>query len=550
MRILKMQVNNYKSLKSVEVEFGNQTILVGKNSSGKTNFLEALHLFFYEFTPEVTRDVRGISDYLWFNRETENPIQFVVTLRLSKREYNRIFTENLIPITPEFKNGNLVIDRQIGFKTPSEATWRTDLVEFEGIPLIESGELTTTEDMIDVGLSAAMINKMWKDLLLNISQVLKDRFKSILSVRNTLSSIPQLSERSSNILPEINTDMVTTYESDGLADSRMWEQIERDTAEIPTLRRLNVRGGQLRNREGIIRFPLPYIGGGDQEILALIFLLRNEKEHIFAIEEPETHFHPTLARRFFDILKDVSKKKQIILTTHSPVFIDLANLSTAWIFRKNESRETEAYRIQGEEDLRAVSYELGIKPSDVFFADRILFVEGPIDKTVYGIWADKLRLDLRSPIISVIPLRGKSKGKRHLQAWMEVTRNIPVSVSMILDKDAKNEANKLIKDKRITRKQISVLSKGAIEDYYDVKILTSVMKKIYGEKFTENDLKPSQSEGLMKFLKRQHKDWRARSRAKFKIGEDTANMMSKDQIHGDVSSALEKTREYLELPYS
>ena len=549
MRILKMQVNNYKSLKSVEVEFGNQTILIGKNSSGKTNFLEALHLFFHEFPSTGTKNVGGTPDYLWHSRETRNPIRLIITFKLSKREYDQIFTSDLESIRPKFKHGTVVVGREIGFIPPSKASLRTNFVSFEDKSLIDDGELILVEIPETTGAFAQKM-AMETTLFSNISKMLTDKFRFIFSVRNTLSSIPDLTERSLNIPSEIHSDMVTTLESDSLADSRMWEQIERDTGEIPTLRRLSVRGGQLRNREGIIRFPLPYLGGGDQEILALIFLLRKEKRHIFAIEEPETHFHPSLARRFFNILKDVSKNKQIILTTHSPVFMDLANLSNAWIFRKNENRETEAHRIQGEEDLRAVSYELGIKPSDVFFADRILFVEGPIDKTVYGIWADKLRLDLRSPIISVIPLLGKSKGKRHLQAWMEVTRNIPVSVSMILDKDAKDEANKLIKDKMITRKQISVLSKGAIEDYYDAKIMTSVMKKTYGEKFTENDLKPSQSEGLTKFLKRQHKDWRARSRAKFKIGEETANRMSKDQIHGDVSSALEKTREYLELPYS
>ncbi|MCK4634207.1 hypothetical protein KAT42_05175, partial [Candidatus Bathyarchaeota archaeon] len=175
--------------------------------------------------------------------------------------------------------------------------------------------------------------------------------------------------------------------------------------------------------------------------------------------------------------------------------------------------------------------------------------EGRIDKTDYRIWAEKLRIDLKSPIISVIPLGGKTKGKRHLQAWIEVTRNIPVSVSMILDKDARKEAEKLIEDKLATPRQISVLSKGAIEDYYDASILMTVMNERYGEEFTKDDLKPSQSEGLMKFLKKKHKYWRERSRAKSEIGEDVATRMTKEQIHGDISRALNRTRDYLELPY-
>lgn len=164
MRILKAQVNNYKSLKSVEVEFGKSTILIGRNSSGKSNFLEALFLFFNQFDPAPQRDIGGVPDYLWHNRETENPIEL------------------------------------------------------------------------------------------------------ILAVRDNPSQIPQLTERPPNILPETQRQIVATLDSDTLAEARIWQKIEKDIEEIPSLTRLHVRAGQLRNREGLIRFPISYLGGGDQEI--------------------------------------------------------------------------------------------------------------------------------------------------------------------------------------------------------------------------------------------------------------------------------------------
>lgn len=539
MRILKVIVKNYKSLRDIEVEFDKLTILIGRNSSGKSNFLEALQLFFYQFTPELTKEVPGCTDYLWHNRVTREPIEFTVTVMLTRGEYDRIFKD--IEIPTKFKEGKLTVCREVTFKPPNSAIWRTSNVSFEDVPFIKGGEF-----VYKVGTGKKKTAFLTK-LLANTSQELKDKFELILSVRDTLSSAPQLGERSLNILPEIHRQMVTTFDSDKLEDSRMWDQIEKHIGEIPSLRRLNTRGGQLRNKEGIIRFPLLYIGGGDQEILAITFMLRQKKAHIYAIEEPETHLHPNLSRTFFNILKDVSKRKQIIITTHCSIFIDMVNLNNAWIFRK-ENRETKVYRIQHAEDLRAVSYELGIRPSDIFLAENILFVEGPIDKTVYRIWAERLGIDLKSPIIAVIPLGGKSKGKRHLQAWVEVTKNLPVSISMILDKDAKSEAEKLIEDKLATRRMISVLNKGAIEDYYDSSILMIVMKEKYGEKFTEDDLKPQQSEDLMNFLKKRHKDWRKRSRAKFEIGEAVATRMTKEQIHRDIRDALLKTKDQLKLP--
>ena len=542
MRILKAQVNNYKSLKAVEVEFGKLTTLIGRNSSGKSNVLEALHLFFNEFGPALKRDITGVPDYLWHDREIENPIEFIVTVKLTKKEFDQIFTKDLSKAMKiSFKDGKLTVCRKIFFKPPNTATWRTSFVALDNIPLIEDGKRVKRPS-----IPLPPPDTLTK-LCASLSQKFKGMFKLVLTVRDDLSSPPQLGERSLNILPEIHTQLVATLDSDKLNDARLWDQIEKDVGKIPSLTRLHVRGGQLRNREGLIRFPLSYIGGGDQEILALIFMLRKEKAHIFAIEEPETHLHPNLSRTFFDVVKGVSKTKQLVISTHSPIFIDLANLNDSWIFRK-ENRETKVYRIQSEEDLRAINYELGIRPSDIFFADRILFVEGPIDKTVYRIWAEKLRIDLKSPTISVIPLRGKTKGKRHLQAWVEVTRNIPVSIFMILDKDAKEEADKLIEKNLIDRRRITVLRKGAIEDYYNSEVLIDVIKEKYPDiELTEKDMKPSQFDRLLQILGQKHRDWKIRSRAKAEIGEKVATRMSKEQIHDEVKRALERTTDYLEL---
>ncbi|MHC3130080.1 MAG: hypothetical protein IBV52_08420 [Candidatus Bathyarchaeota archaeon] len=130
---------------------------------------------------------------------------------------------------------------------------------------------------------------------------------------------------------------------------------------------------------------------------------------------------------------------------------------------------------------------------------------------------------------------------------MQVTKNIPVSVSIILDKDAKAEAEKLINDNFASARQISVLKKGAIEDYYNTDVLIEVMKQRYGNDFTEDELKPSQSEGLKKFLEKKHKRKRDRSRAKLQIGKEVANKMTEKQIPEEIRTVLDRTRRNLKL---
>ena len=572
MKIMKAEIKNYKSLRHVEIEFGNLTILIGKNSSGKSNFIEALYLFFHDFDSEYERDVIEVSELLWYNRETEHPIEFVITVKLDEKEYNNIFSENIPEnIRKEFGTGLLTICREISFNPPSTATWKTSYVALDDAKIIEDNELIrmlspikivkkqTSEEMtsaIDLSETekTVVVPARHPDELItikkiytSISQIFQKSFYLFPTVRNNVSNMPSLGDRSEPIPSEILNAMVVTEQSERQKDVRIWSKILEDFNEIPSLNELKVRSGnQMRCKEGYNYFPLSYIGGGDQEVMALTFLLRSVEVSILAIEEPETHLHSTLSRIFFKILKGVCENKQIIISTHSSIFIDTLNLDYAWIFRK-EGLETNQYRIQKAENLNIVSYELGIRPSDIFFADRILFVEGSIDKNVYRIWAEKKGIDLISPKISVIPLRGSSKGNRHLKAWNEVTKSIPVSFYIILDNDAKSQGDKLIEEGLIESRQISILEKGTIEDYYDVDILMKIMTERYDNEFTEKDMQPTISKGLMKFLKRKHRALENFLRAKAEVAEEVANATPKDKIDDEIIRILERTEIYLGL---
>ena len=69
MKLLKAEISNYKSLKNVEIEFGNLTIFIGKNSHGKSNFVEALYLFFNEFDPAPQSAIANVPQQLWTEKE-------------------------------------------------------------------------------------------------------------------------------------------------------------------------------------------------------------------------------------------------------------------------------------------------------------------------------------------------------------------------------------------------------------------------------------------------------------------------------------------------
>jgi len=67
----------------------------------------------------------------------------------------------------------------------------------------------------------------------------------------------------------------------------------------------------LREKRSDLLLPVSLVGGGYQEIVALAHELQKEPDVAYGLEEPEQHLHPELARQLLDVLKGISKDRQI-----------------------------------------------------------------------------------------------------------------------------------------------------------------------------------------------------------------------------------------------
>lgn len=89
---------------------------------------------------------------------------------------------------------------------------------------------------------------------------------------------------------------------------------------------------------------LNQLGSGYEMIFSLIFSYflskKGNKKLIILIDEPELHLHPKLQSDFINLLLEFSKDSQIILSTHSPLFIKQAmnnNRVQVRILKKTEN---------------------------------------------------------------------------------------------------------------------------------------------------------------------------------------------------------------------
>jgi CRISPR-associated exonuclease Cas4 len=108
---------------------------------------------------------------------------------------------------------------------------------------------------------------------------------------------------------------------------------------------------------------------------------------LLLVEEPELYIHPQLSKLFFDVLASFAKTDQVIYTTHSPVFVDAYESERIAIVTKPDVgagttlRSCDRTAFDGLDDKRIFQgfTRMNAAMNEVFFAKRVMLVEGPED---------------------------------------------------------------------------------------------------------------------------------------------------------------------------
>ncbi|MFC2146282.1 ATP-dependent endonuclease [Acidobacteriota bacterium] len=110
--------------------------------------------------------------------------------------------------------------------------------------------------------------------------------------------------------------------------------------------------------------------------------------YVFSFEELENNLHPSALRRLLAFIEEFSLEHQcpIFLTTHSNVTLDFFSTSKhAQIVHVVHNGEyAVSHTISAHFDKLNIISDLGAKPSDLFQANGIVWVEGPSDRIYFN----------------------------------------------------------------------------------------------------------------------------------------------------------------------
>ena len=564
LKITHVKMERYRSLRDIELkDIGNYVVLVGKNSSGKSNIIEALWLFFKDLDLSPTQAVGVPLDanaFLWYEGNTEQPIDYRMTLELSNEEARRIYSGKKLPSEPKVE---LKIHRQIVASAPN-FTWKTLEVVWNGTPLIREGEdalegaaagfvediaaSQPPKDKEERKEGTELTKAQVKEILKSITDHLKNKFGLIMTGRGAPSSPPNYAIRTPMNDMETLSKITQLGQDPRPGVRRRWRELEEDFERFsPYRQRLSVIQNQPTVDERIFSVPLYLTGGGTQETITLITRIREDNKPIVALEEPENHLHPELTKKMLTYLRKLSDKKQLWIATHSPFFLRRDDIEDIYLVKK-EDYETTIQRLSEVQELKNALQEIGVRPSDLLFSDAILLVEGYTEEDVVPIWADKVGVDFEKNGVAVISIRGAEKGRYSLPMWREITRSAQIPIFLMLDGHAKKEVQMLIDKGDIAPNHCLVLSEHSIEDCYPDDAIVTAAKNLWGLDIDRSKLKIPKEDSIRNLLlSKTIIESDKENRWKPQLGREVAKEMNREQIPEQVRALLERIRLTLEI---
>jgi putative ATP-dependent endonuclease of OLD family len=375
MRIAKLVVENFRSIKKVELELDQFSIFVGQNNHGKTNLFEAIEWFYNAKKSE--RDLHNEMDEstitveIHYEDVLETDITKLAALNQTKiRTMLDGSTSFMVRKTStDHKRSYFVGDEDKGNPTGLDTAINEFLPKLEYVstrirledvsqykdrnPIGQmlSGVLTAIiAESDDYKMFSEQFHKLFEDedsevrvqlnqLAENVGVYLKKQFPGDVEVRFTVNP-PQFGDLLKSFDTTVNDGVVTKAQDkgDGMQRAIMLSIIQ--------------AFADFRKKQSV------------------------GSSFLFLIDEAELHLHPSAQRLLKQALIDISKTDQVMLNTQSSVLVVDEHENQKLFKVEKVDRKTQITEVGPIDKLDIIFELLGGSPHDLLLPRNFLIVEG------------------------------------------------------------------------------------------------------------------------------------------------------------------------------
>ena len=440
-RITQLSVKGYRSISEwVEIKFpaGRPLVLLGENNAGKSNIVRALNLLLGQFSPAYYDP----EDHDFYGRDRQTEIQIAATF-----DDYELLGDKWSEIHWHY---NEALDQASTFRGVSPSTTKSFVSNADrdscACMLIEAdrnlryqlsyrSKFTFLSRLMHRFHRSLMTQERIKEELEVLFENTKAAFKRLPEFR---AFADRLQEELTNLVSSMTYKLEVDFEAYNPVN--FFHALDLHASE----------GGQPRT--------LDEMGTGEQQVLAIAFAHAYAKSFhtgvLLVIEEPEAHLHPLaqdwLAQRLSDLCAD---GLQLVITTHSPSFVEILNLEGLALVRKND-RGTSITQID-RDFLVSTCVASGVPDGTIdtdnvlpfyaanvtkeilegFFAKTVVLVEGLTESLALPIYLSAVGLDTPKEGIAVIPVHGKG----NLAKWNRLFSAFDIPCFVVFDNDVSTE---------------------------------------------------------------------------------------------------------------
>lgn len=517
MRISSIHIKNFKSIEEMTIsDVDNALILVGKNNSGKSIILDAIRAVtgdyevsekdFHEATGNIVMDVKlemyerdlaylhsqgVVSKYkhydLWLKEFMEKLPTFemneeqnggtltfqyvyrrdgVVKYRDSVRK-NNTYIKSVLPkiyyVDHSRNKSNLEKDLNLLYGRNEIDEMRSDKCLFDG-----------TKNCTQCFSCIGYINQKKPEDLSLCETVRLMQYKLFNANLNTLSE-------------KLNRN----FAKNGANNEEIQYQVDFDAKKLLSISTF-VKNTKLGTKRDI-----QHLGEGLKSIYILSLLetyveTQNVTPYIVLIEEPEIYLHPQLQKVASEILYRLTKKNQVIFSTHAPVM--LFNFMTRQI-RQIFADEGHGTSVRKVDNIDKVLDDLGYTANDLMNVSFVFIVEGKQDRNRLPLLLKKYYseiMDDRGHLsrVAIIATNSCTNIKTYANLKYINSLYLKDAFLMIRDSDGKNPSTLrkqlcgYYEDRaredlgnlpRVTAKNVLILKYYSFENYFlDPEVMTKI----------------------------------------------------------------------------